>query len=180
MWNLPEPRIKPASPALAGRFLSTAPPEKATLIFLKWNLNLHIAFLNLLRVVEHSLSCSDGEEIRGNVFVSVPKIFQISEMERKHLTFTWSTSGENDTVTSHPPSSTQDIVWATVWSQGCSCLCPEFACQAQSFSPVGRAEGWYEAGQQMVGTCPHEAQLPRPACQAVYISNVWDSTKRDK
>ena len=122
-------------------------------------------------------------EIRGNVFVSVPKTFRISEMERKCLTFrqsTSATSGKNNAVTSHPPSSTQDIVWATVWSQGCSCLCPEFACRAQSFSPVGRAEGWYEAGQQMAGTCPLEAQLPRPACQAVYISNVWDSTKRDK
>jgi len=28
MWNLPRPGIKPMSPALAGRFLTTEPPEK--------------------------------------------------------------------------------------------------------------------------------------------------------
>ena len=28
MWDLPGPGIKPASPALAGRFLTTGPPEK--------------------------------------------------------------------------------------------------------------------------------------------------------
>ena len=28
MWDLPAPRIKPVSPALAGRFLSTGPPGK--------------------------------------------------------------------------------------------------------------------------------------------------------
>ena len=29
MWDLPRPRIKPVSPALAGKFLSTVPPEKS-------------------------------------------------------------------------------------------------------------------------------------------------------
>ena len=29
MWNLPRPGIKPTSPALAGRFLSTGPPKKS-------------------------------------------------------------------------------------------------------------------------------------------------------
>ena len=29
MWNLPGPEIKPMSPLLAGRFLSTAPPGKS-------------------------------------------------------------------------------------------------------------------------------------------------------
>ena len=28
MWNLPRPGIEPMSPALAGRFLTTGPPEK--------------------------------------------------------------------------------------------------------------------------------------------------------
>ena len=27
MWNLPRPEIKPTSPALAGRFFATEPPE---------------------------------------------------------------------------------------------------------------------------------------------------------
>ena len=30
MWDLPGPGIKPVSPALAGRFLSTGPPRKST------------------------------------------------------------------------------------------------------------------------------------------------------
>ena len=30
MWGLPRPGIQPVSPALAGRFLSTAPPGKST------------------------------------------------------------------------------------------------------------------------------------------------------
>ena len=35
MWDLPRPGLKPVSPALAGRFSTTAPPGKpATLIFL--------------------------------------------------------------------------------------------------------------------------------------------------
>ena len=29
MWNLPRPGIKLASPALAGRFLTTGPPQKS-------------------------------------------------------------------------------------------------------------------------------------------------------
>ena len=38
LWNLPRPGIKPMSPALAGRFLSTVPPEKSDFfIFLKQN-----------------------------------------------------------------------------------------------------------------------------------------------
>ena len=32
MWDLPGPGIKPMSPALAGRFLTTAPPGKSLLI----------------------------------------------------------------------------------------------------------------------------------------------------
>ena len=34
MWDLPRPGIKPMSPALAGRFLTTGPPGKpGTMIF---------------------------------------------------------------------------------------------------------------------------------------------------
>ena len=31
MWDLPRPGLEPVSPALAGRFLTTAPPGKPTL-----------------------------------------------------------------------------------------------------------------------------------------------------
>ena len=33
MWDLPRPGLEPVSPALAGRFLTTAPPGKPCLIF---------------------------------------------------------------------------------------------------------------------------------------------------
>ena len=33
MWDLPKPGLKPVSPALAGRFLTTAPPGKPREIF---------------------------------------------------------------------------------------------------------------------------------------------------
>ena len=33
MWDLPEPGIEPMFPALAGRFLSTVPPEKSLAMF---------------------------------------------------------------------------------------------------------------------------------------------------
>ena len=33
MWDLPGPGLEPASPALAGGFLTTAPPGKSLLLF---------------------------------------------------------------------------------------------------------------------------------------------------
>ena len=33
MWDLPGPELKPVSPALAGGFLTTAPPGKPLLLF---------------------------------------------------------------------------------------------------------------------------------------------------
>ena len=35
MWDLPGPGLKPMSPALAGRFLSTAPPGKSLVFYFK-------------------------------------------------------------------------------------------------------------------------------------------------
>ena len=43
MWNLPRPGIKPVSPSLAGRFLSTGQPGKPMIYFL---MNIHEFFLN--------------------------------------------------------------------------------------------------------------------------------------
>ena len=34
MWDLPGPGLEPVSPALAGRFLTTAPPGKSPFTFL--------------------------------------------------------------------------------------------------------------------------------------------------
>ena len=35
MWDLPRPGIKPVSPALAGGFVTTEPPGKSLVLFLK-------------------------------------------------------------------------------------------------------------------------------------------------
>ena len=52
MWNLPQPGIKPVSPAIAGGFLTTGPPGK----FKQVNLKLDIIFTtvgkNLLEEME--------------------------------------------------------------------------------------------------------------------------------
>ena len=39
IWDLPRPGLKPVSPALAGRFSTTAPPGKPTLSILSWHCN---------------------------------------------------------------------------------------------------------------------------------------------
>ena len=39
LWNLPGPGIEPMSPALAGRFLTTGPPGKSYLRYLKEGFN---------------------------------------------------------------------------------------------------------------------------------------------
>ena len=44
MWDLPGPGIEPVSPALAGGFLTTAPPGKSDLMDLKHQKNLQFLF----------------------------------------------------------------------------------------------------------------------------------------
>ena len=44
MWDLPRPGLEPVSPALAGRFLTTAPPGKPTILF--FNVPRHIRNLH--------------------------------------------------------------------------------------------------------------------------------------
>ena len=46
MWDLPRPGLEPVSPALAGRFSTTAPPGKPSFSFLK-NIYLFLAALGL-------------------------------------------------------------------------------------------------------------------------------------
>ena len=52
MWDLPRPGLEPVSPALAGRFSTTAPPGKPSKNIFK-NTQLHSAFLPLFG----NLSC---------------------------------------------------------------------------------------------------------------------------
>ena len=53
MWDFPAPGIKPVSPALAGGFLTTEPPEKShkqilNIFFLTLNIQIYKIFLNVL------------------------------------------------------------------------------------------------------------------------------------
>ena len=41
MWDLPGPGLEPVSPALAGRFLTTAPPGKSPHLFLNTDSKLY-------------------------------------------------------------------------------------------------------------------------------------------
>ena len=42
MWDLPRPGLEPVSPALAGRFLTTAPPGKPSLVYFDLKKPLHL------------------------------------------------------------------------------------------------------------------------------------------
>ena len=52
MWDLPRPGLEPVSPALAGRFLTTAPPGKSLNIFL--NVKNRKGFLYYLIIYLHT------------------------------------------------------------------------------------------------------------------------------
>ena len=71
MWDLPGPGHEPVSPALVGRFLTTAPPGKPhTLVFFNKFIYLFILFLAALSLhccVQAFSSCGE----RGLLFVVV-------------------------------------------------------------------------------------------------------------
>ena len=46
MWDLPRPGLEPVSPALAGRFSTTAPPGKPKYIYFKWHYFIyHVSYI---------------------------------------------------------------------------------------------------------------------------------------
>ena len=58
MWNLPRPEIKPVSPALAGRLLTTGPPRKS--LFFSFFAVILVSYMGLpwwLRRLSVSLQC---------------------------------------------------------------------------------------------------------------------------
>ena len=47
MWDLPGPGLEPVSPALAGGFLTTAPPGKSRSVVLNLNVSVYVYILLL-------------------------------------------------------------------------------------------------------------------------------------
>ena len=62
MWDLPGPEVKPMSPALAGRFLTTGPPGKSKisyfLIHLLARIYLWLQDQYLRHLCSHSQTCA--------------------------------------------------------------------------------------------------------------------------
>ena len=58
MWDLPRPGLEPVSPALAGRFSTTAPPGKPSIMFLYKILSRNVANLYYHYQKVMNLSCS--------------------------------------------------------------------------------------------------------------------------
>ena len=52
MWDPPSPGIKPVSPALAGRFFTTEPPEKLLNNFFKWKIFKRLGENNIMHPQE--------------------------------------------------------------------------------------------------------------------------------
>ena len=55
MWDLPRPGLEPVSPALAGRFSTTVPPEKPHVFLFILPLHLWCEFTKIHRLVAHAL-----------------------------------------------------------------------------------------------------------------------------
>ena len=63
MWDLPRPGLEPVSPALAGRFSTTAPPGKPGIRILKQERKIVIDYLL------NSSGMSINTDIYGNFFL---------------------------------------------------------------------------------------------------------------
>ena len=58
MWDLPRPGLEPVSPALAGRFSTTAPPGKPQILtFMKFSFSVFFLSWIMLLVLLTSSSC---------------------------------------------------------------------------------------------------------------------------
>ena len=89
MWDLPEWRIEPVSPALAGRFLTTEPPGKSHLPFyykqdvciLHSSLCIHLILAKRLR--SDSPVHSEGGKPRIEVFSQPPHIVLTPQLNKE-------------------------------------------------------------------------------------------------
>ena len=81
MWDLPRPGLEPVSPALAGRFSTTAPPgkpEKAT--FLSTELPCNSALGNTFSLIIINYSSLKFKIIQGKISTKIHNIFKAGEV----------------------------------------------------------------------------------------------------
>ena len=103
MWDLPGPEIKPVSPALQGRFLTTGPPRNPLVIHFKCS-HVYISIPNSLTSLNINNALSpDSCMIHGTVWVFT----QVTRAVRLFL----ATQKEQD-VPYHPPHlCLPSVVW---------------------------------------------------------------------
>ena len=74
MWDLPGPGLKPVSPALAGRFLTTAPPGKLRTIALDIDYSMNYKAIINITMSNIFLPCS----LLKVLYVPIPFILTIT------------------------------------------------------------------------------------------------------
>ena len=92
MWDLPGPGLEPASPALAGGFLTTVPPGKSLDSFSCWHLHLSVThdaskpFLTpLVSLIAHLQSIAKYSQLH---FIPFPSHIQTSTVFHLGMTRT--------------------------------------------------------------------------------------------
>ena len=85
MWDLPGPGLEPVSPALAGRFLTTAPPGKSCLIYFEAVIR-HIYIYNCQDILISFIMIT-----RHFLLLVIPFVFLCLLLHGIHLYISWYT-----------------------------------------------------------------------------------------
>ena len=80
MWDLPRPGLEPVSPALAGRFSTTAPPGKPReFFFLKpFLLNTYLVFFSLFDILRNEARVMEGLHRLGIEGLSLHNVLKLN------------------------------------------------------------------------------------------------------
>ena len=99
MWDLPRPGLEPVSPALAGRFSTTAPPGKPSTHLLRPRLNC----FSTARILPTS---SDRVSLPGAPLTPVPSSIMLYEVLYLFVYL-------------HPPQDVEFLDGGPIWSVRC-------------------------------------------------------------